>query len=118
MGSGGTGRQHRQNCRNLRSLHGRHPERVIDVEWRDPADESYAAELVLNAYDRQGLLRDVTGVLADGKVSIESIHTSTDHQRMQATMQLKVLVPGLATLSSVMGKLEQLPNVTSVRRKT
>ena len=109
---------HRQNCRNLRSLHGRHPERVIDVEWRDPADESYAAELVLNAYDRQGLLRDVTGVLADGKVSIESIHTSTDHQRMQATMQLKVLVPGLATLSSVMGKLEQLPNVTSVRRKT
>jgi GTP pyrophosphokinase len=109
---------HRHDCRNFRSLHGRHPERVIEVDWLDPSDENYAAELVLQAYDRQGLLRDVSSVLADEKVSIDSIQTSTDKQRMQARMELKFFVPGLAALSSIIGKLEQLPNVTSVRRKS
>jgi GTP pyrophosphokinase len=109
---------HRHDCRNFRSLYSRHPERVIEVEWLDPADENYAVELVLQAYDRQGLLRDVSGVLADQKVSIDSIQTSTDKQRMQARMDLKFYVPGLAALSGIIGKLEQLPNVTSVRRKS
>ena len=109
---------HRNDCKNFRSLYSRHPERVIEVEWLDPADENYAVELVLQAYDRQGLLRDVSGVLADQKVSIDSIQTSTDKQRMQARMDLKLYVPGLAALSSIIGKLEQLPNVTSVRRKS
>jgi GTP pyrophosphokinase len=109
---------HRHNCKNFRSLYSRHPERVIEVEWLDPSDENYAAELVLQAYDRQGLLRDVSSVLADEKVSIDSIQTSTDKQKMQAKMELKFFVPGLGALSSIIGKLEQLPNVTSVRRKS
>jgi GTP pyrophosphokinase len=109
---------HRHDCKNFRSLYSRHPERVIEVEWLDPSDENYAAELVLQAYDRQGLLRDVSSVLADAKVSIDSIQTSTDKQSMQAKMELKFFVPGLAALSSIIGKLEQLPNVTSVRRKS
>ncbi|MEX2125154.1 MAG: bifunctional (p)ppGpp synthetase/guanosine-3',5'-bis(diphosphate) 3'-pyrophosphohydrolase [Woeseia sp.] len=109
---------HRQSCGNFASLYSRHAERVIDVEWRDPADENYPAELVLHAYDRQGLLRDVSSVLADEKINVDSIHTRTDQQRMQAQMELRIFVPGLAALSSVIGKLEQLPNVTSVRRKS
>jgi GTP pyrophosphokinase len=109
---------HRHDCKNFRSLYGRNPERVIEVDWLDPSAENYAAELVLQAYDRQGLLRDVSSVLADEKVSIDSIQTSTDKQRMQAKMELKFFVPGLAALSSIIGKLEQLPNVTSVRRKS
>ena len=109
---------HRHDCKNFRSLYSRHPERVIDVDWLDPSDENYAAELILQAYDRQGLLRDVSSVLADEKVSIDSIQTSTDKKRMQARMELKFFVPGLAALSSIIGKLEQLPNVTSVRRKS
>jgi GTP pyrophosphokinase len=108
---------HRQNCGNFASLYSRHPERVIDVEWRDPSDENYPAELLLEAYDRQGLLRDVSGILADENISVDSIQTNTDRQRMQAHMELRIFVPGLAALSSVIGKLERLPNVTSVRRK-
>lgn len=109
---------HRQDCGNFASLYSRHPERAIDVEWRDPADENYPAELVLQAYDRRGLLRDVSGVLADEKVSVDSIQTSTDHQRMQAQMDIRIYVPGLAALSRVIGKLERVRNVTSVRRKS
>ena len=109
---------HRQGCRNFRNLHSRQPERVIEVEWGDAADAYYAAELVVHAYDRQGLLRDVTSVLADEKISIDNAQTSTDRQRMQAVTELRISVPGLAALSRVISKLEQLPNVTSVRRKS
>ena len=108
---------HRNDCGNYLSLHARHPERVIEVDWGKAADTIYPAELVLQAYDRQGLLKDVSSVFADEKVSVDSIQTQNDKQAMQVTMELNVSVPGLPTLSRVISRLEQLPNVTSVRRK-
>ena len=108
---------HRQDCGNYLSLHARNPERVIEVDWGNAADAIYPAELQLHAFDRQGLLRDISGVFADENVSVDSIQTQTDKQSMQVTMELNVSVPGLPTLSRVIGRLEQLPNVTSVRRR-
>ena len=108
---------HRQDCGNYLSLHARHPERVIEVDWRNAADAIYPAELHLHAFNRQGLLRDVSSVFADENVSVDSIQTQTDKQSMQVTMELDVMVPGLPTLSRVITRLEQLANVTSVRRK-
>ena len=77
----------------------------------------YPVELMLCAYDRQGLLRDISSVLADEKVSVDSLQTGTDKHRMQAVMDLGISVPGLPALSRVISRLEQLPNVTEVRRK-
>jgi GTP pyrophosphokinase len=90
---------------------------VIEVEWGDAAEVNYPAELVLHAYNRQGLLRDISSVLADEKISVDSVQTRTDKQRLQATMELQLSVPGLAALSRTIARLEQLPNVTSVRRR-
>ncbi len=109
---------HRQNCGNYLSLHARHPERVIEVDWGDPSSASYPAELQLYAYDRQGLLRDISTVLSDEKISIDQVQTRTDKQKLQAVMDIGISVPGLAVLSRVISRLEQLPNVTSVKRKT
>lgn len=109
---------HRQDCGNYLSLHARHPERVIEVNWGDPSSAMYPAELQLFAYDRQGLLRDISTVLADEKISIDRVQTRSDKQRLQAVMDIGISVPGLAALSRVISRLEQLPNVTSVRRKT
>ena len=108
---------HRQDCGNYLSLHARHPERVIEVDWGNAVDAIYPAELQLQAFDRQGLLRDISSVFADENVSVDSIQTKTDKQSMQVTMELEVSVPGLPTLSRVINRLAQLPNVTSVRRK-
>ena len=109
---------HRQDCGNFLSLNARQPERVIEVDWGAENDAMYPAEVTLVAYDRQGLLRDVTGVLADDGVSVDSIRTDTNQKTMQAIMELGLSVPGLDTLSQVISRLEQLPNVVSVRRKT
>jgi GTP pyrophosphokinase len=107
---------HRRDCGNFTNLQSRHPERVIEVEWGEGAEATYPAELLVQAYDRHGLLRDIVGVLVDEKVGVTASRTHTDRKRMQATIELEIAVPGLATLSRVMGRIEQIPNVTSVRR--
>ena len=107
---------HRQDCGNFLSLLGKSPERVIEVDWGEAADAIYPAELSIQAFDRQGLLRDISSVLTDEKVSVDSVHTDTDKQTMKAEMKLTIAVPGLPTLSRVIDRISQLSNVTSVRR--
>ncbi len=108
---------HRQDCGNFLRLNSRHPERVIEVDWGDSEHASYPAELKLYAYDRQGLLRDISSVLADEKISVLAVQTKSDKKRMQAIMELSIEVPGLPSLSRLISRLEQVPNVTSVRRR-
>jgi len=107
---------HRMDCGNFLSLQAKSPERVIEVDWGASPDAIYPAELILYAFDRQGLLRDISTVLADEKVGVDGVQTETGKRTMQAEMRLSISVPGLPTLSRVIGRLEQLPNVTSVRR--
>lgn len=109
---------HRQDCGNVLSLSARQPERVIEVSWGDQQDSYYPAELSLRAYDRQGLLRDISNVLSDEHVSIDSVQTESNKKTLEASMNLRVTVPNLPTLSRVIARLEQLPNVIGVRRKT
>ena len=108
---------HRQDCGNFLSLNSRSPERVIEVDWGSQEDAMYPADLTVAAFDRQGLVRDITAVLADDGVSVDGMRTDTDKKSMQAMIDLNLSVPGLATLSRVISRLEQLPNVVSVRRK-
>jgi GTP pyrophosphokinase len=107
---------HRQDCGNFLSLNSRHPERVIEIDWGDSEHSSYPAKLKLYAYDRQGLIRDISSVLADEKVSVMAFQTDVDKKHMQAIMDIGIEVPGLPSLSRIISRLEQIPNVTSVRR--
>jgi GTP pyrophosphokinase len=107
---------HRQDCGNYLSLRKRHPQRAIEVDWGGAADAVYPANLTLHAFDRQGLLRDVSNVLADEGVSVDKINTNSNKRSLQVVMEIRISVPGLPVLSRVMGRLEQLANVTAVRR--
>jgi GTP pyrophosphokinase len=109
---------HRQDCGNFLSLNKKTPERVIEVDWGGGADAIYPAVLTVQAFDRQGLLRDISTVLADEKVGVDSFQTNTNKRTMQVEMSVSISVPGLPTLSRVIGRLEQLANVTSVRRQS
>jgi GTP pyrophosphokinase len=108
---------HRQDCGNFLGLNANHPERVIEVDWGNHDDAMYPADLSVSAFDRHGLVRDITAVLADDGVGVDGMRTDTDKKSMQAMIDLNLSVPSLATLSRVISRLEQLPNVLSVRRK-
>ncbi len=107
---------HRQDCRNFLNMRARSPERVIAVDWGQPDDAVYPAELTIRAYDRQGLLRDISSVFADEKVSVDSVRSGTDPKHQQVVMELTLSVPDLPALSRSISRIEQLPNVTAVQR--
>jgi GTP pyrophosphokinase len=95
----------------------RHKERILAVGWGKGDEGNYPVDLSLHAFDRSGLIRDITGVLADEGANVIDMTSHTDKQSMQVVMSISIEIRDLPTLSTVINRLEQLPNVVSVRRK-
>jgi GTP pyrophosphokinase len=108
---------HRGDCGNFTNLADRNPERVIEVDWGERESSAYPVDLTLRAFDRAGLIRDVTVVLADEGANILDLKSHVDTRDQQVTMRLSFEIADLPTLSTAIARLEQLPNVTSVSRK-
>ncbi len=108
---------HRQDCGNFLSLNQRHPERIIEIKWGQQNTGAYPVDLTLHAFDRSGLIRDVTAVLADDGANVLRLKSRTDKQSMQVIMDIGIEIKDLPTLSTAITRLEQLSNVISVRRK-
>ena len=108
---------HRQDCGNFLGLNQRNPERVLEISWGESESAAYPVDLSLHAFDRSGLIRDITAVLADDDANVMDLTSHTDKKSMQVVAELSIEVKDLPTLSAIIGKLEQLPNVVSVRRK-
>ncbi|HEX2493474.1 MAG TPA: bifunctional (p)ppGpp synthetase/guanosine-3',5'-bis(diphosphate) 3'-pyrophosphohydrolase [Steroidobacter sp.] len=108
---------HRSDCANLKRLEIEHPERVIAVEWGGALDRAFPVDVNVRAFDRRGLLRDVSAVLADSKINIHAMNTATDERDGIADMNLRITVHDLEELSRVLARIQGLPNVLSARRK-
>jgi guanosine-3',5'-bis(diphosphate) 3'-pyrophosphohydrolase len=89
--------------------------RLIEVEWEAAPAQTYPIAVRIEAYDRTGLLNDITQVVAENKVNIlaASVSVNPDHTAVLiATLQ----VASVAQLARVMGRIEQLKDVISVQR--
>jgi GTP pyrophosphokinase len=109
---------HRQDCVNVLRLKEADRDRLIDVEWGALPDRVFPVAIQLLAYDRPGLLRDVSALLANDKVNVTAIHTSTDTKEMIARMDAQIEVTDIGQLSRILSRLGQLTNIIEVRRKT
>jgi GTP pyrophosphokinase len=87
------------------------------VAWGSSEANAYPVDLSVLAYDRAGLLRDITQVLTDENVNIVDLDLKTDREHMQTIIAIGIEIPDLPTLSTTISRLEQLPNVVSVKRK-
>jgi GTP pyrophosphokinase len=109
---------HRGDCANVLRLGGVDRARVIDVSWEVSGRETYAVALELHAYDRPGLLRDVTTVLANENVNVAALTSELERREQMAHVRLTVEVSDLGELGRVMDRLAHLANVVDVRRAT
>ena len=109
---------HRQDCANM--LHHRQEgeDRMIEVNWGTSSGKTYPVDIQIVAFDRQGLLRDITSTLANEKINVVAVNTITDHGTHVARMTLTLEISDINTLSRVLARIDQLPNVTEVRRQT
>jgi len=108
---------HRQDCRNLLRLQRVHVERVIPVNWSQDPNRKFAVGIHIAAYDRRGLLRDVSAVLADLHIDIQAMNTVTHKGDGLVDMDVRIVVHDLAELSQVLGRIQGLSNVVSARRQ-
>lgn len=107
---------HRDDCVNLLQLKTKEPERIIDVSWGSEVKTTYPVELLVSAYDRTGLLKDLMVVLANIGINVISMNTLSNKNENSAQMTITVEVEDLRSLGRIMAQLSKVPNVADVHR--
>ena len=108
---------HSQACANLARLSVKAPARVLAVAWGKTGATEFPVDIEIQAFDRRGLVRDVSAALADEKISIQDMHTETDKRDSVAHMRIGISITGLPQLSRALSRIAQVPNVVSARRR-
>jgi GTP pyrophosphokinase len=107
---------HREDCGSLQRMRARQPQRAIAVAWGEQRDRLFDVDIAIHAFDRRGLVRDISAVLADEKISIQQMSTTTNARENTADVALRVGVHGLEELGRVLSRIGGLPNVVRARR--
>jgi GTP diphosphokinase / guanosine-3',5'-bis(diphosphate) 3'-diphosphatase len=103
---------HRQDCPNI--LRVTEKERLVKVSWGQPG-KTFTVPVQIKAYDRQGLMADISNIINDEGVSL--IDMSMKMNQHLAVIKLVLGVKGITQLSRILTKLESLPNVFEAKRR-
>ena len=106
---------HRASCSNVGRMRAAQPERLIVADWGSPRDEVFPVDIVVEAMDRQGLLRDISEVLSREKINVTAANTLTKslHTRMAFTIE----VQGLGVLKRALALIRDVKGVLAAGRR-
>jgi GTP pyrophosphokinase len=108
-------RVHRQDCKNI--VNTNEKERLLPASWAEPSDEkTYVVPVEIRAHDREGLMRDIGAVIAAEHISMTDVKIKTSGY--QAIFELSMKVHDVEHLSRILSKIDTLPEVIQVRRRT
>lgn len=107
---------HRENCEQLHNLLDQHPERQIDVNWANDLNSGFQTDLDVYTIDRDGILRDITTVLANEKIALLGVNSLSNTADHTAKIKLALEVKSLDSLSKTIARLLQLKGVSDVIR--
>jgi GTP pyrophosphokinase len=102
---------HRQDCPNI--LQTRDRERLLQVGWGH-VERTYPVPVKIKAYDRQGLVSDISNLLSDENINIADVKVNVN--RSMADLRLVIEVKDLTQLSRILARIENLPNVMEAHR--
>ena len=106
---------HRIDCPNFQHLAALHPERVIETDWGcAESREVFATDIVVDAHDRQGLLRDVSEIFAKEKINVIGVNTQS--RQGKARMGFTVEVHNLQQLKRTLELIHGVEGVVAARR--
>jgi GTP pyrophosphokinase len=108
---------HRRACSNLRHMLAAQPERVIDVAWGGAdAASRYPIDLVVQAIDRPGLLRDLSELFAKEKMNVTGLRTQPAADGV-TSLAFTVELADTARLAAVLALVARVPGVRQARRR-
>jgi GTP pyrophosphokinase len=105
---------HRVDCPNFANLAALHPERIIETDWGGHPEGNFPVDIVVDAHDRQGLLRDVSDVFAREKLNVIAVNTQS--KQGKAHMSFTVEVTNLQQLKRTLSQVHEVEGVVGVRR--
>ena len=106
---------HRASCSNVVRMRAAQPERLITADWGAPRDEVFPVDIVVEAMDRQGLLRDISEVLSREKINVTAANTLTRH--LHTRMAFTLEVRGLDALKRALALVREVSGVLSAGRR-
>jgi GTP pyrophosphokinase len=109
---------HRTDCPSFQRMLRAQPERRLNVEWAGGEVQRLPATISIGAYDRRGLLRDITDLIAAERLSIEGVTSATDPADRIARISVRLAVQDADELARLLLRLRQIPNVFEARRAT
>lgn len=104
---------HRRDCPNILRIREEDRERLVQVSWGQPKD-TYPVSVRIRAYDRDGLMRDVSTLVTEEGINMSSVHVSTNNSL--AIFDMVMEITDISQLSRTLSRLEALPNVLEARR--
>jgi GTP pyrophosphokinase len=105
---------HRVDCIN--AVNAQDVARVVAVDWDAEATHLYPVAIKIEAWDRQGLLRDIATVVAENRVNMAALEVHV-YDDKTAVVSTTVEIDSLAQLSRLMEKLESVKDVHTVARE-
>lgn len=107
---------HKGSCSNILSLPEEKRQRLIEVDWGQKQGAVYPVEISISAYQRTGLMQDISTILANLKVNLLTINSNIDPLDQLVYTQLTIEISSVDNLVAIIEKLSQLPNVQDVKR--
>lgn len=107
---------HQRDCANVRRLEEVSPERLIEVSWSGAGQQQYPVDILVEAHDRRGLIRDISTLLNNEGINVTAVNTRTDPDKEVAFMTLTIEVSAADQLSRVIDRIAGLRNIREVRR--
>lgn len=102
---------HRQDCPNILRMKDR--DRIVRVAWGEPK-HTFPVEIQIKAYDRQGLMGDISTVLSNENINLKDIKINVTHNL--ASLLMVAEISDIVQLSRVLTRIESLPNVMEAHR--
>ncbi|MDB0178991.1 GTP pyrophosphokinase [Acinetobacter baumannii] len=106
---------HKVLCSDYQRMIKQEPERAVEADWEMQPTRGQSVQIVVEAYDRRGLLKDLTQVIFSDQINIRQVNTISEADGI-ANMKLLIEVKGLAQLSRLLARLEQQPGIISAQR--
>lgn len=106
---------HKVACLDYLRMIKNEPDRAVEADWEMQPTRGQSVQIVVEAYDRRGLLKDLTQVIFSDQINIRQVNTISESDGI-ANMKLLIEVKGLAQLSRLLARLEQQPGIISARR--
>jgi RelA/SpoT family (p)ppGpp synthetase len=109
---------HRWRCPNiLRRTNTGEAERLIEVDWGTGEDRVYPVLIRIRAWDREGLLRDIATVVSEEGINMRAVNSALTRKTNLATITATLEITAISQLTSILAKIERLPNVIEVTRQ-